>query len=85
MALDIPPEIDLSLIFERDDVMDAFAGHCASSHIDADAVRWCKHCAHLRVVLALAISGWRGICEQAGAARRASLRDDDMPLPEPPQ
>jgi len=63
MALDIPASSDLSLIFERDDVHDAFAGHCCRSHYDAEAVRACAYCSQLRLVLVTAILEWKSLCD----------------------
>lgn len=73
MAIDLEAERDLSLIFERDDVQEAFAGHCAKSHDDVEAVRQCQYCMQLMLTLAGAISEWLALVDQDRAARPASV------------
>src|SRR6188474_3656839 len=78
MAVDIPPEIDLSLIFERDDVMEAFGGHCCRTHLDDAAVRACSYCAALRLVLADAILEWKAICDAGALPQRTTDLSDKL-------
>lgn len=68
MALNLPVEQDLTFIFESDDVRDAFAGHCARTHLDDDSVRDCTYCQQLRTVLAVAITEWLALVDQDRAA-----------------
>jgi hypothetical protein len=62
MAIDLPPDRDLTLIFERDDVRAAFASHCVNQHTD-DNVGTCKNCHSLIIMLAVAIDEWKAICD----------------------
>lgn len=62
MAADLPADRDLTLIFERDDVRDAFAGHCAKTHEGEDMHR-CPYCRQLLTTLANAIIEWKGVCD----------------------
>jgi hypothetical protein len=68
MALDLPPERDLTLIFERDDVHAAFAAFCG--HPVAQ-VPMCPRCRTLRMPLALAVLEWLALVDQDRATRRA--------------
>lgn len=65
----LPIERDLTLIFERDDVMQALAGHCAKSHDDPENARHCNYCSQLRLVLATAIIEWLALVDQDRAAK----------------
>ena len=78
MSLDLEAERDLTLIFERDDIHDAFAGHCCKTHRDVDSVKRCEYCTRLRVILANAITEWLALVDQDRAARRGA---DGSPRP----
>lgn len=85
MAIDLECERDLSLIFERDDVHDAFAGHCTSTHLDAESVRQCPRCGFLRLVLVDAIVEWLAMVDLDRAERAAKAtvpRSKGSPSPE---
>lgn len=69
MAVDILVERDLTFVFERDDVHAAFAGHCASTHLEVKDVRTCRYCTQLRVVLVEAIIEWLALVDQDRVAR----------------
>lgn len=45
---------DLTSVFERPDVREAFAGHCCRTH-DPDDYQQCQYCALLRAIVANAI------------------------------
>jgi hypothetical protein len=70
VALDLPPSRDLSLIFERSDVKDAFDGHCFNAHASEESRRNCLLCMVLRATLANAILEWKAICDQEDAHAR---------------
>lgn len=74
MAINLPPERDLTLIFERDDVKDAFVGHCFNAHTTEESMRRCLLCTFFRVTLANAINEWKTICELARSS--PELGDD---------
>ena len=61
----IDPRIDLSLIFERDDVREVVTAHCSKSHDDAKGYEGCEYCTVLRAIIANAIIEWRDGCELA--------------------
>ena len=69
MAIDLSVERDLTFIFERDDVKEAFAGHCAKTHDDLDMVKTCPYCSGLRLILADAIIEWLALVDQDRASR----------------
>ena len=67
LLADVPPpqlsgldelEDGLVGIFERPDIYEAFAGHCAHTHLNDEDVRYCKYCGRLRAFLANAIIEW---------------------------
>lgn len=56
------PDNDLTLVFERDDVKEALAGHCAKTHDDPDDIKDCLYCLRLIAIIASAVCEWRDIC-----------------------
>jgi hypothetical protein len=62
MAIDLPPDRDLTLIFERDDVRAVVAKHCVTQH-SPDNVGTCHDCRSLILMLAIAIDEWKAICD----------------------
>ena len=63
------PRIDLSLIFERDDIREVVTAHCSKSHDDTKGYEHCEQCMVLRAIIASAIVEWRDGCElQASVA-----------------
>jgi hypothetical protein len=72
VAINLPVERDLTLIFERDDVREVVASHCASTH-DAERVDKCPYCLRLITIIAMAVSEWLVMVDQDRAA----------PTPEP--
>jgi len=64
MAVDLPPDRDLTLIFERDDVREALAGHCASTHDDdSESIARCRYCSLLCAIIGAAVTEWKVICD----------------------
>jgi hypothetical protein len=71
MTFNLVPSSDLTLIFERDEVREALAGHCAKSHGD-EGVQQCEYCLRLIVILGQAIVEWLAIVDQDRAGRMQS-------------
>jgi hypothetical protein len=76
----ISPRIDLTLIFERDDVREAISQHCGTGHAP-EYMQECRACLMLIALVGSAIVEWRDICELEGAADRlrASPILDSLP------
>ena len=78
MAIDLHPSRDLTLIFERDDVKEAFAGHCWGHESGSQGLASCRACHQLVLTLAEAILEWQTICDQSAAVRAGGVPDAEI-------